>query len=595
MSSITAGTSAGTALVHTADTTGSLLLKTGASAVTGLTIDASQNVTLANPLPVASGGTGSTSAAFVSLTSNVTGTLPIANGGTNSTATPTAGGIVYGTGTAQAVTAAGTSGQVLTSAGSGAPVWANFSAPIGTDLSATDYTLTMPTAIANTLTKPVMQAVSLDGTKQIMLFGGNASLQAVVWDGTSFGTMVLVRSGSFNTTATCAVIAISSTAVLVSSLAGSTSALETVVLSISGTTITVNTAVATTLAGNSSLIAANTRFVACGSSYVLNYYNASNFPSFRAITVSGVTPTVGAELALASGTQSYPHSYAYTSSVLLSLSSDATTVYAQPISVSGTTLTAGTRATLTASDPRIVSGVLSTGRVAIAYGTAGNSVITCSIISVTGTVASTSTAATTIPLVTIFPVMQIYGSQAFVLSGTNSTDQLGLLTDTAGVATVGTPVSIGVAARMVGYLSSGKVFLAATSASNSDYYQYGISGSTVVLEKTFPNVAPASSVTFSTSNYYSLPLSGPSQSGNGSPIVLVYTSSGKFAIPTQNSSSQPFTTSIDGTSIAKLQQNPFNLSSATYNDGISTTTCWGVITLQAGSTTTLQIKRIVLS
>ena len=51
------------------------------------------------------------------------GTLVIANGGTNSTATPTAGGAVYGTGTAYAITAVGTAGQVLTSNGASAPTW----------------------------------------------------------------------------------------------------------------------------------------------------------------------------------------------------------------------------------------------------------------------------------------------------------------------------------------------------------------------------------------------------------------------------------------------------------------------------------------
>jgi hypothetical protein len=55
--------------------------------------------------------------------------LPIANGGTNSTATPTAGGIAYGTGTAYAITAAGTSGQVLKSNGASAPTWG--AAPAG--------------------------------------------------------------------------------------------------------------------------------------------------------------------------------------------------------------------------------------------------------------------------------------------------------------------------------------------------------------------------------------------------------------------------------------------------------------------------------
>ena len=43
------------------------------------------SLTLGSALPVASGGTGSTSTTFVNLASNVTGTLPIANGGTGAT------------------------------------------------------------------------------------------------------------------------------------------------------------------------------------------------------------------------------------------------------------------------------------------------------------------------------------------------------------------------------------------------------------------------------------------------------------------------------------------------------------------------------
>ena len=58
---------------------------------------------------------------------NVTGIVAIANGGTNTTATATAGGAAYGTGTAYAFTAAGTAGQVLTSAGASAPAWGGIS------------------------------------------------------------------------------------------------------------------------------------------------------------------------------------------------------------------------------------------------------------------------------------------------------------------------------------------------------------------------------------------------------------------------------------------------------------------------------------
>jgi hypothetical protein len=54
-----------------------------------------------------------------------TGTLPITIGGTNGTATPTAGAVAYGTGSAYAFTTAGTSGQLLQSNGAGVPTWVN--------------------------------------------------------------------------------------------------------------------------------------------------------------------------------------------------------------------------------------------------------------------------------------------------------------------------------------------------------------------------------------------------------------------------------------------------------------------------------------
>jgi hypothetical protein len=80
------------------------------------------------------GGTGLTSftsggAVYATSSSSLTtGILPVASGGTGSNATATAGGVGYGTGTAHAYTSAGTTGQVLKSAGSGAPVWGCVSA-----------------------------------------------------------------------------------------------------------------------------------------------------------------------------------------------------------------------------------------------------------------------------------------------------------------------------------------------------------------------------------------------------------------------------------------------------------------------------------
>jgi hypothetical protein len=107
------------------------------TATTGDIIYASNTNTYANLADVAtgnaliSGGVGvAPSYGKIGLTTHVSGTLPIANGGTNSTATPTAGGAVYGTGTAYGITAVGTAGQVLTSQGASAPTWTTVTSSI---------------------------------------------------------------------------------------------------------------------------------------------------------------------------------------------------------------------------------------------------------------------------------------------------------------------------------------------------------------------------------------------------------------------------------------------------------------------------------
>lgn len=88
-------------------TSGTLTSCTGLPLTTGVT----------GTLPIANGGTGTTSTTFANLTTNVTGTLPVANGGTGAT-TLTANNVILGNGTsAVAFVAPGTSGNILTSNG----------------------------------------------------------------------------------------------------------------------------------------------------------------------------------------------------------------------------------------------------------------------------------------------------------------------------------------------------------------------------------------------------------------------------------------------------------------------------------------------
>ena len=108
-------------------------------------------------------------------------TLAIASGGTNSTATPTAGGAGYGTGTAHAYTAAGTAGQVFTSAGAGAPSWATPSP--GTTISGGTTGLTPASATSGTVTLGGTLVASNGGTGVATLTGlvygnGTAAMSA---------------------------------------------------------------------------------------------------------------------------------------------------------------------------------------------------------------------------------------------------------------------------------------------------------------------------------------------------------------------------------------------------------------------------------
>jgi hypothetical protein len=83
-------------------------------------------------LPIANGGTGTTSTTFVNLATNVTGTLPVANGGTGA-ATLTANNVILGNGTsAVQFVAPGTTGNVLTSNGT---TWQSTTPAAGVTLS----------------------------------------------------------------------------------------------------------------------------------------------------------------------------------------------------------------------------------------------------------------------------------------------------------------------------------------------------------------------------------------------------------------------------------------------------------------------------
>jgi hypothetical protein len=111
-------------------------------------VDHIPSLTLGAALPIASGGTGSTSTTFVNLTTNVTGTLPVANGGTGITSFGTGVATFLGTPSSANLAAA-----VTDETGTGALVFAN--------------TPTFVTPVLGTPTSGTLSGCTVDGTNSV--------------------------------------------------------------------------------------------------------------------------------------------------------------------------------------------------------------------------------------------------------------------------------------------------------------------------------------------------------------------------------------------------------------------------------------------
>lgn len=190
MSSISAGTSAGTALVQTGDTTGALVIKTGGSATTAATFNADQTTTFAGAVTAPSfSGTSSTA---TNLAGGSNGTIPYQSAA----------------GTTQML-AVGLLGQVLTSNGVGAPSWtspssggftaktSNYTAASGDNIlantSAGSWTLTLPATPATGSAVQVMDSIGTFGQYPLTVARNGSTIMSASED------MILAVNGAATT------------------------------------------------------------------------------------------------------------------------------------------------------------------------------------------------------------------------------------------------------------------------------------------------------------------------------------------------------------------------------------------------------------
>lgn len=145
-------------------------------------------------LPIANGGTGSTSTTFVNLTTNVTGTLPVANGGTGATTSTGSGAVVLGTSPTlnnptitnytESVVAIGTVGASNTIA------LTNGTVQTATLTASTATTFTMPTATAGKSFILLLKQAATTGN-------GTATFTSVKW-GTAGAPTITATAGKMD-------------------------------------------------------------------------------------------------------------------------------------------------------------------------------------------------------------------------------------------------------------------------------------------------------------------------------------------------------------------------------------------------------------
>lgn len=352
--------------------------------------------------------------------------------------------------------------------------WGSIVATVAGDITATDWSLTTSTAVGVS----AIGSASLDADRTLFLFAGSTSAHAAVYNATTdtWGSPVLIRTA--NIANSHAIATIATDKVLLSTIPQSSTALETVVLTVSALVITVNTALATTLAASGAL-ETGVGFVTVGSSYIITYANAGGICCHRAITVSGTTPSIGAELVLTGYSQSAV-SYAVTSSVMLTVSTTNTFLYALPITVSGTSLTAGTQAIATVSIGNFRTHLqpLSSGRWIAVY---VNTTWRAAIVNVSGTTATLSAADTGYSYSTGLDVsIKVFGAQTIIKRSQSSS--INVATDNAGTIVLGTAITTAQTGPIFSYVGT-SVLVAATS--NSRVQKIGISGNNPVLESDF--------------------------------------------------------------------------------------------------------------
>ena len=335
-----------------------------------------------------------------------------------------------------------------------------------------------------------ISAIELDSTRTCFLFGGT-TCYAIIYDASTqtWGTATSVRTSIASAKFTGVK---SATDQVLVCTCDATTGFEAVTLTIAGTAITVNTGTkgTATLAGD---IAEIGNVIAVSTSWVVAYGRATTVSAIRAITISGTTPTIGSESAQGVTAATAPNIYA-SGSIVRTVNCDASSVYCKPFTVSGSSLSAGTAASTTATNNGIRSFVDGNGNLVCAY---NNSNLSAVIFKLT----TTTEAASAVVLVSGIDPGAVVNYSEFIQITADKTMFIcmeagywyaNILTGTSGTATAGTAITVATRGSMASFaaLSVTGNYARIAAYSVNAFYQitFDCSGASPVQ---FKNVATA--------------------------------------------------------------------------------------------------------
>jgi hypothetical protein len=277
--------------------------------------------------------------------------------------------------------------------------------------------------------------ITLDADRQLLIGTGyNLSAYGVIYNRTTntWGNEILLRA---SVAISLAIKSATNNVLFVS--CNTTTGLEAVTLIASGESLSLGTVASATLAGNVTT-ASNIVQLASGL-FVISYRRSTNIGGTRAISVSGTTPSIGAEDA--AGGYTALQVFANTATTYTVISYTASLLYAKTNSVSGNAITAGTEVSTACTNANFRAMMMSTGRIAIMY---LNTSTRGGFISISGTVPSFSTVAISSAVLAPFSAdwVSVSGTKLFIATGlANTANYFNILTDTTGTASIGTELS----------------------------------------------------------------------------------------------------------------------------------------------------------